>query len=167
MEQPNWWILVICAFIPLVTGAIWYNPAVFGKAWLSNAGITIEHARAGNKLKIFGFTYLFSLFAAYMLALFSVHQSSIIQLFLGDPALLDSTSAISQFVNEALTTYGDRHRTFSHGIIHGLELGLMLGLPMIGIHSLFERRSFKYILIHVGYWMITFAIMGAIICVYF
>ena len=29
---------------------------------------------------------------------------------------------------------------------------------------LFEQKSWKYIFIHAGYWIVSFAIMGAIIC---
>jgi hypothetical protein len=42
--------------------------------------------------------------------------------------------------------------------------GLTLALPIIGINALFERRGFKYIAINVGYWVVSMAIMGGIIC---
>ncbi len=167
MVQPNWWLLFVVALIPLAIGSIWYHPKVLGRAWMQSAEISEERATSGNMIKIFAFTYLFSLFATYLLTIFSIHQSALVQLFLGDPALEDTTSAMSQTVNEFMTTYGDRHRTWSHGVIHGMELALLLGLPFIGIHSLFERRSFKYIWIHVGYWVLCFAIMGAILCTFF
>ncbi len=167
MTQPNWWLLLIVALIPLIIGSIWYSPKVFGKAWMSSAEISEERASSGNMFKIFALSYLFSLFATYILALFSVHQSAIIQLFLGEAALEDPSSAMSIFINDFMSTYGDRHRSATHGIIHGIELSLLLGLPFIGMHSLFERRPFKYIMIHVGFWIVCFAIMGAILCSYF
>jgi hypothetical protein len=37
-------------------------------------------------------------------------------------------------------------------------------LPLIGINSLFERKSFKYIFIHTGYWIISLALMGGVLC---
>ena len=67
MEQPNLWILPVAAIIPLALGFIWYNPKVFGNAWMKAAEISEERAKSGNMLKIFGLTYLFSLFAAYVL----------------------------------------------------------------------------------------------------
>ena len=100
MAQPNWWILLVVALIPLIIGSIWYHPKVLGKAWMKSAEITEERASSGNMLKIFGLTYLFSLFATYILTIFSVHQSALAQLFLGDPALEDATSALSQSVND-------------------------------------------------------------------
>lgn len=86
---------------------------------------------------------------------------------MGEPSLNDPNSAFSVFINDFMTNYGDRHRTFGHGIIHGIELSLLLGLTFIGVQSLFERRPFKYTMIHVGYWVVCFGIMGGILCAYF
>jgi len=160
MEQPNWWLIPAVAVIPLITGFIWYNPGLFGKAWMNSAEISEERATSGNKVVIYALTYLFSLFGAYILTLFSVHQSSIFQLFMGD-------ASHAEFVSDFMAEHGSRHRSFGHGVIHGIELALLLGLTFIGIHSLLERRSFKYVMIHVGYWVVTFALMGGILCAYF
>ena len=167
MEQPNWWLLFVTALIPLAIGSIWYNPRVLGNKWMSSADISAERAQSGNMLKIFGLSYLFCLFGSYILAIFSIHQSAIVQLFMGDPALEDATSAMSHSVSDFMNNYGDRHRSFGHGIIHGIELALMLGLTFIGVQSLFERRPFSYVMIHVGFWIVCFAIMGGILCAYF
>jgi hypothetical protein len=35
---------------------------------------------------------------------------------------------------------------------------------MIAINGLFERKSWKYILIHSGYWIVTLTIIGSLIC---
>jgi hypothetical protein len=40
---------------------------------------------------------------------------------------------------------------------------IFIVLPIIGINSIFERKSFKYVLIHVGYWALTLALMGGVI----
>jgi len=60
--------------------------------------------------------------------------------------------------------YGSNFRTFKHGAFHGILASLMLALPLIGINALFERKGFKYIAINVGYWIVSFAIMGGIVC---
>jgi len=60
--------------------------------------------------------------------------------------------------------YGKNFRTFKHGMLHGFIAGITLGVSIIGVTAMFERRSTKYILIHLGYWAITFMIMGGIIC---
>jgi hydrogenase maturation factor len=34
----------------------------------------------------------------------------------------------------------------------------------VGINALFERRGGKYILVHVGYWIVTLALIGGVVC---
>ena len=42
--------------------------------------------------------------------------------------------------------------------------GLFFALPVVGVGAIFERRSFKYVMVSGGYWVITCMVMGAIIC---
>ncbi|MEL6988082.1 MAG: DUF1761 domain-containing protein [Bacteroidota bacterium] len=35
---------------------------------------------------------------------------------------------------------------------------------MIGCISLFERRGWKYVLIHAGYWLLTLTLIGGVVC---
>ncbi len=60
--------------------------------------------------------------------------------------------------------YGMLFRTFGHGAFHGILSAIFFGLPLIGISALFERKSFKYIFIHLFYFIICFALMGGILC---
>ena len=55
----NWIAIAVSALIPLVIGAIWYNPKVLGKAWMQASGVTEEQVQSGNMLVIFGLTYVF------------------------------------------------------------------------------------------------------------
>lgn len=167
MEQPNWWLILVVAFIPLVIGSIYYHPSVFGKSWMRTSEISEERAQSGNKIKIFGLAYLFCVLGAYILCMNSVHQNSVFQLFFGDPAMADASSSVSTFLSNFMDTYGDRHRSFGHGVIHGMEFALFVGLTLIGTHALFERRPFKYTMIHLGFWILNFGIMGGLLCAYF
>lgn len=167
MEQPNWWLIPVVAFIPLILGSIWYSTKVFGIAWMQSAEISEDRASSGNMVKILGFSYLFCLFGAYILSTTAIHQTAVFQLFMMDDTLQDPSSSASTFLNDFMGSYGDRHRSFGHGLIHGMELALMLGLCLIGVNSMFERRPFKYVMIHVGFWMISFGLMGGLLCQYF
>lgn len=55
-------------------------------------------------------------------------------------------------------------RTFKHGAFHGVFFGLMVILPVICINALFERRGFKYIAVNAGFWIVSLAPMGGVIC---
>jgi Protein of unknown function (DUF1761) len=61
---------------------------------------------------------------------------------------------------------GAEFATFKHGALHGAMFGIMCALPIIGTGALYERRSWTYIAIAAGYWVVVCAVMGGIICVW-
>jgi hypothetical protein len=42
--------------------------------------------------------------------------------------------------------------------------GIFIALPILATQAMFERKSLKYVLINAGYWIITLALMGGIVC---
>lgn len=150
--------IFVAALTTLVIGMIWYSEAVFGKIWMKEAGLTKEQLNNGNMLKIFGLTFVFSVLFSMMMTTLTIHQMGAAQLMGGDPT--KALPSYAAFIND----YADAHRSLKHGAIHGFTAGLFLTMPMIAINGLFERKSWKYIAIHVGYWIIVMTIMGAIVC---
>ena len=57
----------------------------------------------------------------------------------------------------------DPFLTFKHGALHGAVLGLLVILPVIITNGLYEQRSFKYMMVTSGYWIVSFILMGGII----
>ncbi|OMP32239.1 MULTISPECIES: DUF1761 domain-containing protein [Mangrovimonas] len=150
--------LVVAAASTLVVGAIWYNPKVFGTAWMKAAEMTEEKMKGANMAKIFGLALLFAFFIAATLRALVVHQSGVFSLIEGDvDGALPSYAA---FMND----YGTSFRTFKHGVLHGFITGVTMALPIIGTNALFERKSAKYIFINSGFWIVCMMIMGGIIC---
>ena len=167
MEQPNWWILFVSAFIPVIIGFFWYHPSILGRSWAEEAGLSQEDSTSGSRIKRIGLLYLFSLLGSFTFSSLVVHQSGVVQLFLMDPDMADPGSAVGQYVNDFMANYGDRHRSFGHGFIHGIEGGLFVGLMMIASLAIFERKSWKYITINLGYWIVSLSLMGGLMCAYF
>lgn len=156
----NFIALIVAAVVTLVTGFIWYHPKVFGTIWMKENNLTQEELRTGNMLKIFGFTYLFSLMITMTLMSLTIHQSGAIGMIGGPPMVESAKPSFTAFMAD----YGTAFRTFKHGSLHGFMAGLFFALPIIGINGLFERKSWKYIFVHAGFWMLTLALMGGIIC---
>lgn len=75
----------------------------------------------------------------------------------------DASKALPSY-EAFMADYGTAFRTFKHGALHGFMTGLFLTLPVIGTNALYEKRSFKYVLISGGFWAVCFMIMGGIIC---
>ncbi|TDW46537.1 uncharacterized protein DUF1761 [Flavobacterium sp. 270] len=148
------------ALVSLFVGFIWYHPSVFGTIWMKENNFTQDDLRKGNMLKIFGLTYVFSLMIAMTLMSLTIHQSGAIGMVGGPPLLASAKPSFHAFMAD----YGTAYRTFKHGALHGFMSGLFFAFPIIGINGLFERKSWKYIFIHAGFWMITLTLMGGIIC---
>lgn len=80
------------------------------------------------------------------------------------PGVMESGSAAMNDFNVLMSTYGGNFRTFGHGALHGVITALIFVFPLIATNSLFERKSWKYNLIHVGYWLISLALVGGVLC---
>ncbi|WP_264552117.1 DUF1761 domain-containing protein [Flavobacterium sp. N2038] len=158
----NFVALLLAAITTLVTGFIWYHPKVFGTIWMRENNFTPEQLKTGNMLKIFGLTYVFSLMITVILMALTIHQSGAVGMVGGPPMLANAKPSFAAFMAD----YGTAYRTFKHGALHGFMSGLFFALPIVGINGLFERKSWKYIFIHAGYWMLTLMLMGGIICAY-
>lgn len=159
----NYYMWFVAALIPMVIGAIYYHEKVFGTAWMKANGFSKEHVASGNMAVILGVSYLFSLFLAVTLTGIVIHQNGAFQMMM-PPAGAEMSNETKEAFMELMGQYGGNFRTFGHGVLHGVLAAIMFALPILGINALFERRGWKYILIHAGYWVITLALMGGLLC---
>ena len=161
--EMNFNVLFLAALVPMVIGFVWYGP-MFGNAWMKEMGFTKESLAGTNMFKILIISYVFSLFIASFLMFVVIHQSGIYSTLAGEPGFNEKAGEGFAFFQDFINTYGDRFRTFGHGALHGMTTGLFFVLPILSILALFERKTIKYVAINAGYWTVTFAIMGGIIC---
>jgi hypothetical protein len=70
MPEFNVLAVLAAAVATFVLGGLWYSPALFGKAWQREAGVTDEQMRTSNKAMIFGLAFVLSLVAALVFAMF-------------------------------------------------------------------------------------------------
>jgi len=132
MSTVNWLAILVAGISSFVVGGIWYSPGLFGKAWMKDNNFTEESIKKGNKGKIFGFTFIFSLLMAANLGM-----------FLNDPTKID----------------------LSMGAFYGFLAGIWT-FCAIAIHSLFELKPWRLILINGFYSVVSLTLMGAIIGVW-
>lgn len=166
MFEFNWLVLFLAALIPLVIGFIWYNPKIFGTAWMIESGMTEEKAKGANMAKVFIITFIMGFLIAFTIQFIVIHQYHYYSILAGEQGINDPASPMGQQLAEFMKTYGDRFRSFKHGALHGFLNGLLYVTPIMTINSLFERRSFKYIAINAGYWIVTIALIGGVVCAY-
>lgn len=129
MSTINWLAVLVAGISAFVVGGIWYSPGLFGKAWMKDNNFTEEQIKAGgNKGKIFGFTFIFSLLMAANLGMFLAGEST--------------------------------------DVTWGATAGFLAGIwtfCAIAIHSLFELKPWRLILINGFYSVVSLTLMGAII----
>ena len=154
----NFYALLAAAFSTLVIGFVWYHPKVFGTIWMRESGMTEEKGKTMNMPMVFGLSFLYSFFIAFILEALTIHQFGAIGMVGGDPTLAKPSYAAF------MADYGMAFRTFKHGMLHGFIAGLFFALPVIAVPALYERKSWKYILINGGYWIVACMIMGGIVC---
>lgn len=157
--EMNFYAILVAAISTLLVGFVWYGP-LFGKAWMAETGFTEEELKKGSMVKIFGLTFVFSIFLAMIMQILCIHQFGPLGMIGGPDFIETAKPSYAAFMAD----YGDAFRTYKHGALHGFMSGLFLALPLIGINGLFERKSWKYIFIHAGYWTVIMTIMGAIVC---
>ncbi len=124
----NIWAIFAATLSAFLVGWLWYGP-LFGKAWLSETGLTEQELEQGNKGKIFGLAFVFELIMAFNLAF-----------FINDPSI-----------------------GLEMGALYGFLTGFGWVFFVLAVNSLFERKSWKYILIDGGYWVVAFTLMGLIL----
>lgn len=140
----NWLAILVAAITTFMIGWVWYG-MIFKNAWMAETGITDEKAKEGNMPVTFGLSLVFSFMVALFLYGFVWHECACEAKGVPDPALF---------------------HTFKHGLFHGVILGVFVILPTLGTNALYEQKSWKYILINVGYWVVSCAAMGGILNVW-
>lgn len=160
----NFLMTALAALVPMVIGFLWYGPMLFQNAWMKELGFTKESLEGGNMALIFGLSYVLSFLFAFLLQTLVIHQFAAQSVLMGEPGFVEGTGEAFTYFEAFMQNYGDRFRTFGHGALHGGLMGVFVVLPVMGTNALFERKSFKYVAINVGYWIVTMAIMGGILC---
>lgn len=164
--MPNFLVMLLAAFVPVLLGFVWYHPKIFGNAWAQAAEMTEEKMKGGKMGLIFFLSFVLSFFLAMAVNFIVIHQSHMFSTLANEPGMMEQTGEAWTYFQDFMTTYGDRFRTFKHGMFHGVLDGIMFATPILAINAMFERKSFKYVAVNAGYWILTLGVMGGIICQY-
>lgn len=159
----NYYLFFLTALIPLVVGAIYYHPKVAGTAWMKSNNFTNADLEGGKMWLIFGLAYLGSLFISTALMPMTIHQMGYMSTMMEVEGFGVAGSEVMEEVNNFQRNYAEVGRDFGHGAFHGVLYTVFLVIPVLGINALFERRSFKYVAVHAGYWLIVLCLMGGVI----
>lgn len=68
--EVNYLAVIISAASAFALGGLWYSPVLFGKIWQRETGLSDETLKSGNMAVIFGGSFVLSLIAAFVFAMF-------------------------------------------------------------------------------------------------
>jgi hypothetical protein len=68
--QLNYWAILAAAVAAFMVGGTWYSPALFGKAWQRETGLSDAQLAGRNAGLVFGVSFVLSLVAAFVFAMF-------------------------------------------------------------------------------------------------
>ena len=159
----KYWIVPLAALVPNIVGMVWYG-FLFKNTWLQTVGKSEDDLKQGSRLVAFLLTYVVGLILAFGLIPIVIHQFGVFQMLNGVKDLEDVNSALSNTIADLMTKYGNNFRTFKHGALHGTLTALFTILPAIAMNAYYERKSWKYVAVNVGFLAICLALMGGIIC---
>ena len=162
----NFIAVAIAALIPMILGFVWYNPKVFGNAWMIASGMTPEKAKNTNMALVFGISFVLALMLSMGLQFMVIHQFHVSSLFFKQP-ITDSSTEMGALYKTIMDQFGTSFRTFKHGVFHGVIGGIMTVVPVLGTNAMFEGKGFKYIAINCGYWIVCLGLMGGILSAFY
>ncbi len=158
----NFVAVLIAALVPMALGFIWYNPKVFGTAWMNASGMTPEKGKNSNMAVVFGVSFVMSFLMAFGMQFMVIHQFHVGSLFYKLP-INDASTHEGALYAQVMELLGTSWRTFKHGALHGFIGCLFIVMPVFVTNCLFEQKGFKYMALTVGYWLVAMTIMGGII----
>lgn len=158
--EPNPIVLPVAALIPVVLALVWYNTNVFGQAL---ARETKTGVPAFGVVQALG-SYVLAFLTAFGLLSYVNHQMSVMQLFFSRAGFGEEGTEATLAFEQVARLVGDMHLSFGHGAAHGMMGAVVFLLPVIVTVAFRERQSFKYIMIHFGYWLLSWVLMGGVLC---
>lgn len=135
-EGINWLAVGVCSFSTLFVGAIWYN-VLFKNVWMEETGITEAEMKKNAKPALF---FGGSLVMAFVAATF-----------------------IAVFVKDCELT---GLKAFGFGALDGAVIALTTVGAAFATNCIYERKSLRYLLMSVVFWVICFALMGGVLNVW-
>jgi hypothetical protein len=159
---------LLAALVPIVFGAVWYAPFVFGNILKKANGNEGKAGQSAGRMALgVLFTYAGSYYiASHVLGAIVIHQHGLHGMLAGQKDLDTPGTELYGHVKWLMDNFGTNYRTFKHGALHGSFTGLYLVFPILGSIAIFESKSGAWVAIHSVFWIACLAVMGGIICAY-
>jgi len=153
----NYLAFFLISFIPLIIGYLWYQPNNRIGRWAGEQ--TINPRELSFKQVLVCFVMSLTLIYGYINLI--IHQMGFYELFFTDIMMGSEEAQI--IVDQFMSQYGDKHRHLGHGIFHGVINAFVFALPFTTFYALLGGKGVKSVVYHLGYWIVTSAVIGGLI----
>ncbi len=153
-------IFVGTTLIPIIVGWLWYNPKSIGRFLELNNPYDSLNLKYIIVLLFFAFLYSVALHFQV------IHQLHFQSLFDNEIGFKNQEGVAYNNYNFIMDAYGNKFRTFGHGAFHGFLNSIFIVLPILFISFIGEKKTWKFYLVHWGFWSVCNIVMGGIICQY-
>ncbi len=154
----NYFAFFLISFVPLLIAYLWYRPGSFilnffgenqqaAKIKLSPLKISLAFVLSGSF--VYGYMNLI------------IHQLGFYELFFTD--IMKGSEEAKQITDEFLSKYGEKHRHFGHGVLHGALNAFSFTLPMIGLFAIIDNKKMSFVSLHFSYCLVMSMIIGGLI----
>lgn len=133
METINLWPILVASIVAFVIGAIWYSPILFGKEWMALTGMNDKDLE-------------------------SAKSKGVVKLYVLQFIFTVVTFCVLGFAMSIIGT-----KTASDGAFLGLLAWVGFILPTGASSMMWEKKSFKLVLINTISILLTLVVGGAII----
>ncbi len=154
----NYIAFFFISFIPLLVAMLWYHPnSPTRKKWNVEGIVNLRQLSLRKLLLAFALSVAF----VYGYMNLVIHQLGFYELFFTD--IMKGSAEAQQIVDRFLAEYGEKHRHFGHGVLHGLLNAFILPLPIIGFQAILSDKPIQFVWLHFGYWLVMSMLVGGLI----
>lgn len=154
----NYFAFFLISFVPLIIAFVWYRPNSFMMKRLGENSVPTPNQLTPLKM-LFAFVLSVSLVYGYMNLV--IHQLGFYELFFTD--IMKGSEEAKQITSDFLSKYGQKHRHFGHGVLHGALNAFLFALPMIGFFTIIGEKKMKFVSLHFSYWLVMSMVIGGLI----
>lgn len=154
----NYTAFFFISFVPLLFAMLWYHPnSPTRKRWGTADLVDLTKVGFLKTLLLFALSVAF----VYGYMNLTIHQLGFYELFFTD--IMKGSSNAQVVVDNFLADYGEKHRHFGHGALHGALNAVLLPLPFIGFYAILTEKPMRFVWLHFGFWFLMSVLTGGLI----
>lgn len=158
----NYIVVIVTTILPILLAKIWFSEST--RSLFKLAPSNPKNDSPNKSILFYPITILLSLFFSISMHFQVIHQFHFKSLFLDEVGFNESQGSAFKAFEYIMNSYGDKFRTYDHGIFHGLLNAIFIVLPILFLFKIEFNFTKKALLYYWLYFALTMMITGSIIC---